>query len=564
MVWWNTLRKLKMGSLLKESLVHIFGFAFVAAALVVLNILKPVVFSVIIDEGLMVADWSAIQLYCLYFLMLSVSIAIFSAFHSALASQISNGVVTRIKKSLTAHIFNLRYDFFNKRRTGDIVTRIDEDAERIQGYLMSILYVAMEGFLGFLSAMIFVGYVQWRMVVAGFVIVPFLWTVLHLFRKKIQISNERAQKASAKTNEQLVEGLTHILDFRQISMDSRKLQDIAECFEHEKKTSISRDIWSGLNDSGARFVLALGYIVTIGYGGLLVVEQQLSVGHLFAFITLRGRFLAPMDFVQVVYKGFFATKVSIHRIAEVFDFSAEEGLLKGTDETKAFSKGIGILRIKNLSFKYSARKEVFHEINLSFNVGWHGITGVNGAGKTTLTWLILKLLSPYDGGIWINNNINISTLNNRMWRESISVLPQRTYLFSGSLRENVRLYDTTISDADIIGVLRELNLDADLLEVPGALDRHVVEGGTEFSGGQIQKIAIARTVLRNARVNILDEPFSHVDGGSKDMILKYLKKKFTDSIVIIISHDDMMNYVDFLYEIRYHKITRLAKKIAIR
>lgn len=561
MSWWDTLGDIGIGKALKQSLFYIFVFLSVAIALVGLNILKPVVFSLVIDEGLIKADWSTVQLYCFYFLILSTSIAIFSGLHSTLASIISNNVVTNMKQSVTTHIFNLRYDFFNEKRTGDIVTRINDDSERIQDYLMSILYVAMEGFLGFFSAMIYIGYVQWRMVVVGFFVLPFLWGVLHLFRKKIQSSNEMAQEAYARTSEQLIEGLSHILYLRQISLDSRKLREISKCLIGERNTSINRDIWSGLNDSSSGFVLALGYIVMIGYGGWLVVEQQLSIGHLFAFITLRSRFLAPMNFVQIVYKGFFATKVSINRIADVFDFPIEKGLSGGTDGTLVGQIGmLNNLQFRNLTFRYSDEKEkgVFQEIGPSFNVGWHGILGENGAGKTTLTWLIIKLLEPTEGEIQINGKMDIRKLSNREWRKSISVLPQHTYLFSGSLRENIRLFDPKISDHNIAKILKEINFDDKFLETPSGLDKFIVDDGKELSGGQIQKIAIARMALKKAPIYILDEPFSHIDSKSKKMILKCLKERLTDSIVIVISHEDMRTYVDYLHEVKGQKITSLA------
>ena len=544
----------------KKSTCYIFVFFIIAVALVFLNILKPVIFSMIIDEGLIKADWSIIKQNCFYFLMLSTFIAIFSGLHHMLASLISNNMVTEIKQAITTHIFNLRYDFFDKKRTGDIVTRIDDDTEHIQDYLMSILYVAMEGFLGFFSAMIYIGYVQWRMVVVGFLVLPFLWGVLHLFRKKIQSSNEMAQEAYARTNEQLIEGLSHILYLRQIALDSRKLGEISKCLIKEKKTSINRDIWSGLNDSSSSFVLALGYIVMIGYGGWLVTDQQLSIGHLFAFITLRSRFLAPMNFVQIVYKGFFATKISVKRIADIFEFSTEKGLAGRTNKTMMGQIGsVNNIQFKSLTFRYGDKKEkgIFREISPLFNTGWHGILGENGTGKTTLTWLILKLLEPTDGGIWINGKIDLSKLNNREWRESISILPQHTYLFSGSLRENIRIFNPKVSDDDIITILKELNFDSDFLETLGGLDKFIVDGGKELSGGQIQKIAIARMVLKDAPIYILDEPFSHIDIKSKNVILRCLKKRLVHSIVIVISHDDMSTYVDYLHKIKGQKVIKL-------
>lgn len=298
----------------------------------------------------------------------------------------------------------------------------------------------------------------------------------------------------------------------------------------------------------------------IGYGGWLVADQQLSIGHLFAFITLRSRFLAPMNFVQIVYKGFFSTKISVKRVADIFKFSTEKSLAGRTNRTMMGHIGsVNNIQFKSLTFRYDDKteREVFREISPLFNIGWNGILGENGTGKTTLTWLILKLLEPTDGGIWINGKIDLSKLSNREWRESISILPQHTYLFSGSLRENIRLFNPKVSDDDIITILKELNFDSDFLETLGGLDKFIVDGGKKLSGGQIQKIAIARTISKDVPIYILDEPFSHIDIKSKDVILRCMKKKLTDSIVIVISHDDMSTYVDNLYKIKSQKVIKL-------
>ena len=299
-----------------------------------------------------------------------------------------------------------------------------------------------------------------------------------------------------------------------------------------------------MSETSISLIMAVGYIVTVGYGGWLVVDDQLTVGSLLAFLTLRQRFTAPMQFVSQTYHGYINAKAAFERLWDFYANPIEVGIDRGAEEPDA---DFDELSIEDLRFRYHEEGNGL-EGNAMFIRGWNEVYGSNGSGKTTLIRLLMKILTPQKGRISVDGR-DIAYINNHAWRNNISIVPQHTYLFNESVRENIRLFDDRINDDMICEVLGRLNAKDDLVDCAHGLDAEIVEGGKNLSGGQRQKIAIARALLRNTPVYILDEPFVHIDKETKDRIGSYLHETLYDRIVIYISHDD---FGDFDADNRIH------------
>lgn len=177
--------------------------------------------------------------------------------------------------------------------------------------------------------------------------------------------------------------------------------------------------------------------------------------------------------------------------------------------------------------------------------------------KSSLIDLLMKISSPSEGRILIDG-VDIAPINNRSWRSNISAMPQTTYLFKGSLRENIRLYDERITDDRIQLVLNNLGFDFDVEDLPAGLDTNIAKGGSNFSGGQRQKIAIARAVVKDTPIYIFDEPLSNLDVRSRGLALAYLKNALKGKIVLIVSHDDIGEYIDREYKMEDGTIVATA------
>ncbi|RKY70044.1 MAG: hypothetical protein DRQ24_09915 [Candidatus Latescibacterota bacterium] len=321
----SQLRHLGITKALRENAGYIVLFSLVAGVLVLLNIAKPVVFSKIIDGGLLKKNWSNVQLRCLHFLIIALAISLCSICHGILASVVSNRFATAIKESVVDRTFKLHYDFFHRMTTGDILTRIHNNVESIRDFLMSILHSTMSSFLNFLSVVLYIGFVQWRMLIAGFVIVPFVVLCIYSFRKVTYRRSLRARQARSNCNEQMVSSMGNIIYQKEVGIENRILQKIKEVLRELKAASIYQDIWTGVSDSTMSLLMAIGYVITIGYGGWLAIGGRLSIGNLFAFLTLRKRFISPLDFTGQIYTRYYTTKPALARLREFYSHPIETG-----------------------------------------------------------------------------------------------------------------------------------------------------------------------------------------------------------------------------------------------
>ena len=335
-------------------------------------------------------------------------------------------------------------------------------------------------------------------------------------------------------------GINNIIGLRQINLDHHTADKIAGRFQDLKRANIKHDVWSQINDSTLEFINAFGYIVTIGYGGWLVSEGSLTLGHLLAFLTLRSRFTAPLTFIERIYKGYYKTKASFNRIAEFYSYPKEEGI--DIETTVKTMPSFERIEFKNLKFKYDSEL-VIDGLNLSFERGINGLYGNNGCGKTTLINILLKILSPDEGRILVDG-VDVRLFNNREWREYISVVPQNTYLSNGSLKDNLRMGNQKVGEQEILEALWCVAFDKDLMRMSGGLKEMILEGGSNLSGGQRQKVALARSILTDRPIFILDEPLAHVDQESKKLIYSRIRRYMKKKIVIWISHDDLNGFYD--------------------
>lgn len=514
---------------------HIVVLSALTIASVVLNITKPIVFSRIIDTGLVGQNWDNILYYCFVFAGIAVLISINSLGYGMMTSLISNRFTTTIKKSLVNRIFLLDYHFFNRTSGGDILTRSKRDTDDIRSFFMDILNNSMVSFLSFLSAMIYIGVVEWKMLIPGFAIVPFVIWRTYAFRKKMYAANTRIFESDSHSTEQISSGINNIMYLRQISLHDWSLGKIRSSFDSFQDASINRDKWNQISEASISLIMAFGYIITVGYGGWLVVNDDLTIGNLFAFLTLRQRFTAPIQFVGQTYHSFINAKAAFERLGEFHSNPVEKGIDHDLAEP---CLGFERLAVENLEFSYDQDRNGLKG-SAVFTRGWNEVYGTNGSGKTTLMLLLLKILIPQKGRITIDHQ-DIAYINNHEWRRNISVVPQHTYLFEDSIRENIRLFNSEIDDDEIYELLGVLNAKEDFYDQ--GLDSKVVEGGRNLSGGQRQKIALARTLLRNTPVYIFDEPFIHIDKETKRGLRYYLQHMLRNRIVICIAHDDFSGF----------------------
>ena len=550
----ETNRNLEITRALKINSLRIIFLVVVSGILVVLNIYKPIVFSRIIDYGLIEKDWDYILLQCSHFLLIALALCIFFLISNILSSMISNSLVLEMKSTIMRRIFQTDYRLFIETDSGDMMNRIDGDVKNIRSYILSILNTATGSFLGFVSAMLYIGIVQWKMIVVGFLATPFVAICLYAFKKKIYELERKKRELQSEVFSDVLLGIDKQIDLRSLGLRAHFLSKTLQIFKTYKNASVKSEGVSALNSRILELLGALGYIVTISYGGWLVLSNQLSIGHLFAFLTLRTRFLAPIDFFSTIYKDYYTTKASIERLLYFFSYPLDEQDQLEEDEDCSLVSDELVINVENMEFRFNEKEDeaLFEGLNATFPCGWTRIEGINGAGKTTFALLLLGVLNPQRGEIYLNGR-NSKTMRKSRWRERFSFCSQKPFLFSGTLRENVSILNPEATDVQIRDALKKMNFNIENGNEMFDLDQHISEDGKNLSSGQRQKVALARTILKNAEIYIFDEAIANVDSESKVQILDFLRDALKDKIVIWISHENWEKFMDFSFIIKNGK-----------
>ena len=542
----ESMQRIGIATALRGNLALLSLMCLLVTFLVALNIAKPVLFSKFVDEGLGGQDWNIIQRLILVLLMVSTGIVCISYCHQVIAAVIANRLAFQIKASLVEKIFQLRYDALQKIKTGDIVTRTDSDVDHIQDYVMSVLHTTMNNMLNLVAAIVYVSIVQWTMLIPSLVMIPLLSAAMYCFRGPLYRASQNERKTQAESNSKLTSYIDNMLHIRNLNLDARSLGDTEDALSRLKNSRVRNECWDGAYDEVDSLVLLIGYVLTLGYGSWLVVDGELSIGSLFAFLTLRRRFIAPLNFIHQVSTRYFATKPSILRLIDLYNAPSEEGIVGRAlvPGHTAFTS----LKAEGVKFSYNRQLEVLKEINIEFPRGWSVVYGKNGAGKSTLAKLVSKFVVPSGGRISTDDE-DIGRFDNRDWRRFVTTISPGSYLLDDTIRENVRLYDKSITDHDIVDALDMVGLLPDLACRPGFLDAKLSGTETGLSSGEIQKLAIARVVLKDTPIYLFDEPLAHVTEKDRSLIMKHLKARLADKIVICISHDNIDEYVDYSYRL---------------
>lgn len=517
---------------LKPYLIVILLFSLVFIAI---SIIKPYILLLLFDKGITNRSFTLVLRFTFFFFVIMVVSGSLTVLYDYILSSFANKFIYRIRMLLMEHMIDLPTLFFDTHSTGDIVTRINDDVEDVRNFLLFDLLAFYQAVLGFVGTSVFIGIMQWRMLVANLFVLPILVLVLRYFKKvtyKVSFETKNSQSAS---NQNLVEGFKNIAELKAGNYELHFLQKQSERFLDLLRRNIKTSVTFSSSSSVVQFVVNLTYLITIGYGGYLILNDQMTAGMLLAILTMRSNLVSPVQAWGNMYTRYFAIKASIDRLNNYYDEEIESGI--NQVENGSIPPESETLRVHDISFRFNDDRIVLERLNLEFPEGdWIGIRGPSGIGKTTLLRLALKLIQPTSGEI-IYGNRTIASFNNRKWRDLIGYVSQKTSGINGSIQENILMGREIPSNGHIWTVLRICCLEEYVRTLPGQLDAVINENGSIFSEGMLKRLMLARVIVKPKRILLLDEFFSSLDIETSKQIRANLKTLLPSSTtVIVVSH----------------------------
>lgn len=362
----------------------------------------------------------------------------------------------------------------------------------------------------------------------------FVFFCTQLFRKTLKRLHKQVQETEGRTRSYIQEALTSLLVVKAFAVEE-KIADDANKYQAENyKTKMKRRFFGIAANAGITFTFNLGYVFALAFGAYRMINGLLDSGTVFAMLTLVNQIQQPFANLSGLLPKYFSVVASAERLMELEALPDESSTSDHAFNVQETYSALNSISFDNISFKYD-RDRILENTSLNVNKGdFIAIMGISGIGKSTLLKLLLGVFKVDGGSIYLNVNdekINVDSHTRKLF----SYVPQGNFLMSGTIRDNLRFINADATDDEIVEAVRISCADQFIYELPEGLDTVIGERGIGLSEGQLQRLAIARSLLSNSPIMLLDEATSALDETTEKRFLTNLKE-MKNKTCIIVSH----------------------------
>ena len=514
----------------KKLLLHIFVASLVYT---ILGIIGAFYFKELIDSVLPDGLRKTLTTLSIGVILLNLFKVILNAFRSHLLLYLSQKLDIALLLGYYRHVLELPMNFFGTRKVGEIISRFN-DAGKVRDAISGVtLTIMIDTIMAIVGGIILC--LQSGKLFGITVIMVVLYGIIVLcFHKWYEKLNRRQMEDNAQLTSYMVESLSGIQTVKAYNAERRANRETEIKFVRLLRSIFDLTWVSNLQASLKIFVELVGGVIILWVGGVSVMNGEMTIGALITFNSLLVYFLDPVKNLINLQPQLQTAVVAADRLGEILDLEAE----KSDAEYRKLSPTslAGDIEIKNLNFRYGTRRLVLENINLKIQKGQKiAFVGESGSGKTTLSKLLLHLYAPETGDILINGN-HIEDIRLETLRERIAYIPQETFLFSGSIFENLTLGLDDATMDDIIEASKMAQAHDFINELPLRYETRLEENGSNLSGGQRQRLAIARAMLKKPDILILDEATSNLDAITERALDRTIHEFARDMTTIFIAH----------------------------
>lgn len=516
----------------KKSFIAVIGIMLLFN---LLNVSLPyLTFSVIIDRLLPESDFKMIKVVVAGIVLLLVFLSVLEFLQGYLMAYLGTMIGFGVRNKLFRHLESLSLKFYSTRSSGEILERLNRDVASVQGVLTNeVITLVVSGLkIVFLTFTIFI--INWILAIPMLILVVMQLVLMFVVVKKLHSSMHFVRESNSKLTGYLQERIS-LVKLVQIFVQKK-----AEELKHIKDSRVIIDVNLDIASTRSKlrtimfFMRYSAPIFILWIGGFMVIENLLQIGTLIAMWTYSRSYFDPLWMMVMNITRLQESVIGVQRIQAYFDEQPEV-----IEDPNPIKKSIikGAIEFKKVNFSYEKNKQILHDVSLSIKGGETvAFVGESGSGKSTVTNLIFRFYDPDSGEILIDGQ-PLKKYSIRHLRKNIGVVFQETELFVTTLRDNLSYgANKKISESDIVTAVEQSLLTEVVAKLPKGLDTIVEERGSNFSGGEKQRMAICRVMLKNPSILIFDEATSALDSSSEKEIQETMKKIMKIPTAIIIAH----------------------------
>ena len=467
------------------------------------------------------------------FLGLVVGQGVLSMVHSYLTALASQRVMADFRTHVFSHLHRLSLNFFAKRRTGELISRLMNDVGVIQSLLTETPMDALKHLVTIIGGVGFLLVMNWRLCVLILILLPLLAIVARIFGKRLKALSMKIQDQTAHVTtliEEVVSGIREVKSFVQGQREEARFRLgveglLATTMQRTAVLAVFVPVITFFT-----FVMAIG---VLWYGGKQVIEGQLSPGELFAFVLFAGILIGPFGSAARIFSQVKEVQGAMTRVFELLDTPLD---IQDSPNAQPLVSIRGDVQFEEVQFAYEERPPVLEGVSFSIKAGeCVALVGPTGAGKTTIINLLHRFYDPTKGRVLIDGH-DVKSIQLDSLYHQLALVPQETFLFGGTIMDNIRYGRWEAAEADVLEASQRANAHEFIQALPEGYETVLGEKGVNLSGGQRQRVAIARALLKDPRILILDEATSALDSHSESLVQGALIELMKGRTTLMIAH----------------------------
>ena len=505
-------------------------------ALTVVNLAAPKILSAmtgIVETGVSVSGLHRIGIFTVILIVLYLLRILFRYLSNFLAHKAAWYLVGDLRTRTYDKLEHMHLGYFHDKQTGDLMSRIVNDTRDFELLYAHMIPETITNIVTFSGVLIVLLTINWKLALITCAPIPLIFASGIIFSKKVRPYFRISQKKMGELNGKLQDNLSGIHEIQSFGREEYETERVNERnFEHIRAMLKALKI-SAVFHPSVEFISSLGTILVVAFGGYLAFREGLSVADIVAFLLYLGLFYGPVSGLANLLENMQQSMAGAERVLDILDAPAEIQDIIGAESLGRIK---GEIVFDHVSFSYGENTPVLKDVSFVCRPGQMlALVGPTGVGKTTLAQLISRFYEPSDGRILIDGH-DIRRVTVESLRKNISPVLQDTFLFNGTIAENIGYAVPDASMEDIEAAAKAANIHSDIMEMPDGYYTKVGERGLRLSGEQKQRIAIARAILRKSPIVILDEATASVDVETEQQIQSAITGISGSCTIIAIAH----------------------------
>ncbi len=523
----------RLWSYLKKDRLKLGIVTFFVLIATVSSVLAPYLLSVAVDQFVGKENMRPLFFLCIILVFLYLLVTFSRWVTNYIMVGVSEQLMYRLRTDLFDHLEKLDLRFFDQHKKGDLMSRFTNDITIIDDALSEAVVQIISSVLMLLGVTVIMFIMNPLLALTTIITVPiFFWIVV-----KIGVASGnyfmKQQENLGKLNSAAEEMMTGMRVIKSYCKEEDSVLEF-ERYNHDlKEVSVKAELYSNLVIPANVAVNNIGYVLIIAVGSIMTVYGYATIGNILAFVTYADMFRRPINQLATLYASIQAALAGAERVFEVMDQKIE---VTDVENPVLFDSIEGFVSLEHVYFGYTKDKPILKDINLEVSKGESiALVGPTGAGKTTIINLLTRFYDVDHGVIKIDG-IDISKVRQNELRKKIGIVLQDTHLFKGTVKENIRYGNEFATDLEVIEASKKAQAHQFIHRLPNGYDSIVEEEGSNFSEGERQLITIARAILANPNILVLDEATSNVDTRTELQINQGMKELMNGRTSFVIAH----------------------------